>query len=196
MTLLYPALGAVVIGLILVAIAGFLLDAYISRPIREIEDGLLAIMNGQTQSRLEIEHAELGGVVFRINSLLNQLFGVAEDDTDEEGRPSRAPSQGETARSFNDALSVDESMAMSGGSAADAAELHAESDASYYTRIFKEYVQAKRSIGDPVDHISEGDFNARLQASEAEMQQKHGKPCRFKVELKGKEVVLLVVPNA
>ncbi len=192
MTLLYPALGAVVLGIILVAIAGFLLDAYISRPIREIEDGLLAIMNGQTQSRLEIEHAELGGVVFRINSLLNQLFGVAEDDTDEQGRPSRAPNP----RTFNEALSVDESMAMSGGSAADSAELHAEAEAAYYTRVFNEYVQAKRSIGDPVDHISEGDFTARLQASEAEMQQKHGKPCRFKVELKGKEVVLLVVPAA
>ena len=37
-----------------------------------------------TDVRFEIEHAELGGLVFRLNSLLNQLMGVQEDDTDED----------------------------------------------------------------------------------------------------------------
>ncbi|HTJ82482.1 MAG TPA: MXAN_5187 C-terminal domain-containing protein, partial [Polyangiaceae bacterium] len=163
-----------------------------SKPVQEIEDGLLAIMNGQTARRLEIEHAELGGIVFRINSLLNQLFGVAEDDTDEEGRPSRAPAAG----AFNEALSVDESIAMGGGTAEDAATLHAEPEAAYYHRVFAEYVDAKKQIGDPTDHIAEGDFSAKLRASELELAQKHGKPVRFKVELKGKEVVLVAIPLA
>lgn len=89
--LLWPAVGAALLGMLLVGIAGTVLHAYYARPIGEIEDGLLAIMNGQTNNRLEIEHEELGGVVFRINSLLNQLFGVTEE-TDEEGRVSSGPS--------------------------------------------------------------------------------------------------------
>lgn len=192
LSLLWPAAVAIVLGIILVVIAGIMLDAYLNRPIAEIEEGLLAIMNGQTNRRLEIEHAELGGVVFRINSLLNQLFGVTEDDTDEEGRPSRAP----TSRAFNEALSVDESVAMSGGNAAEAEALFQQSDAEYEAATFGAYIAAKRSIGDPTDHITQGDFVARLKASEQELAQKHGKPVRFRVETKGKEVVLIAVPQA
>lgn len=187
--LLWPAVGSILLGLLLVAIAGYMLAAYIDRPIAEIEDGLLAIMNGQTNRRLDLEHAELGGVVFRINSLLNQLFGVTEDDTDEDGRPSRAP----TGRGFTEALSVDESTVMGGADPAVAQALHAESESVYYSRVFGEYVAAKRSIGDPSDHITERELTERLQASEQELAQKHGKPVRFRVEVKGKEVVLVAV---
>lgn len=191
--LLWPVLGATVLGLILVALGGYLLDAYISRPISEIEDGLLAIMNGRADLRFEIEHAELGGLVFRLNSLLNQLLGVQEDDTDAEGRPSHAP----TARSFQDALAVDESMAQaSAGESADARALRDEPDGAYYARIFREYIDAKRRIGDPTEHITEAAFVARIQASEREMAEKHGKPVRYKIEVRGREVALLAVPLA
>jgi hypothetical protein len=190
MALIWPAAGAILLGILLVAIAGYMLAAYIDKPIAEIEDGLLAIMNGQTNRRLDLEHEEFGGIVFRINSLLNQLFGVAEDDTDEQGRPSRAP----TGREFTEALSVDESTVMGGGDPAVAQVLHAEEAGAYYARVFAEYVAAKRSIGDPSDHITQNEFVARLQASEQELAQKHGKPVRFKVEPKGKEVVLVAVP--
>ena len=52
---------------------------------------LPTILNGKTDLRFELEHPELGGLVFRLNSLLNQLMGVQEDDTDDDGRPSRPP---------------------------------------------------------------------------------------------------------
>jgi hypothetical protein len=171
-----------------VVAGAWLLDAYISRPISEIEDGLLAIMNGRTDRRFEIEHAELGGLVFRLNSLLNQLFGVQEDETDDQGRPSRAPA----ASSFEDALSVDETT-MSGDVVADAA-LRDEPAESYYRRIFDEYVTAKRSLGDPTEGITLPAFVERIKASEAEMQEKHGKPVRYHIEVRGREVVLLAMP--
>jgi hypothetical protein len=189
--LLAPALGAILLGLILVVAGAWILDAYISRPISELEDGLLAIMNGRTDRRFEIEHAELGGLVFRLNSLLNQLFGVQEDETDEQGRPSRAPA----ASSFQDALSVDERIAaLSVDDHADAAALRDEAEEAYYPRIFQEYIAAKTSLGDPVDHITEEAFTARIKVSEAETASKHGKPIRYKLEVRGKEVVLLAVP--
>jgi hypothetical protein len=90
--LLWPVLAVGALGLLLVVFAGVLLGNYISQPVSELEDGLLAIINGQQDLRFQIEHDELGGLVFRINSLLNAMTGVPEDTTDDQGRPSKAPS--------------------------------------------------------------------------------------------------------
>ena len=81
-----PIAGAVGLGLVLVAIGGWLLGGYIATPIEKLEDGLLAILNGNREHRFDIEHAELGGVIFRLNQLLNQIFG------EEEQEQPRAPS--------------------------------------------------------------------------------------------------------
>jgi hypothetical protein len=192
--LFWPALGVTLLGLVLVVIAASFVDGYISSPVSEIEDGLLAIMNGRTDLRFQIEHAELGGLVFRLNSLLNQLLGVQEDDTDEQGRVSRRPA----AADFQDALEVDERMTTLPGDVilADAKALIEEPEEAYYGRIFGEYIAAKRSLGDPVDHITREAFVGRIKASEQEMERKHGKPMRYKVEVRGREVVLLAVPLA
>ncbi len=96
--LLWPVLAIAGLGLVLVIAGGVLLGNYISAPISELEDGLLAIINGQSDLRFQLEHPELGGLVFRINSLLNAMMGVAEDTTDDQGRPSQGPS----AQGFQD----------------------------------------------------------------------------------------------
>ncbi|MDX2051114.1 MAG: MXAN_5187 C-terminal domain-containing protein [Polyangiaceae bacterium] len=185
-----PILGMTLLGLVLVVAGGFLLGNYISRPISELEDGLLAIMNGNSDLRFQIEHAELGGLVFRINSLLNTLMGVAEDDTDEQGRPSQAPS----SKAFSEALSVDESSALAQQTDPQvAAALAAEAPAQYYARLHQEYVAAKRQLGDPVEHITFDAFVAKIRASEQQMTQKHGRPVRFQVTLRDSSVVLVAV---
>lgn len=191
--ILYSVLGMVVLGIILVIATGWLLGNYISKPVEELEEGLLQILNGRTDLRFEIEHAVLGGVVFRINTLLNQLMGVQEDDTDEEGRPSLAPS----ATAFQGALDVDQSASHDNGTEqvdmAAAATLAAEPADQYYARIFQEYIQAKRSIGDQVDHITQQSFVERIKQREQEMSSKTGRPVRYQVQLRGREVVLIAV---
>ncbi len=62
--------------------------------------------------------------------------------------------------------------------------------------MFDDYIRAKKSVGDPVDHITREAFVARIAASAKQMAQKHGKPVRYKVEVRGKEVVLLAVPHS
>ena len=189
--IMYSVLGMVVLGIILVIATGWLLGSYISKPIEELEEGLLQILNGRTDLRFEIEHAVLGGVVFRINTLLNQLMGVQEDDTDDEGRPSLAPS----ATAFQGALEVDESQ--NGPSEqvdlAAASALAAEPANVYYPRIFSEYIKAKQSIGDPVEHITQDSFVERIKQRETEMSSKTGRPVRYQVQLRGREVVLIAV---
>jgi hypothetical protein len=192
---LVPTFGALAIGLVLVIVGGWLLGNYITRPINNLEEGLLAILNGQADKRFELDHAELGGLAFRIDQLLNQLMGVEEDPTDDEGRVSRSP---RAAANFTDSLEVDDKkMTQAGDGSVDpdlVRRLAAEAPAQYYTRIYGEYIAAKKAIGEPTDHISEQAFAARIQSMEQDSAQKYGRPVRYQVHARNKEVVLLAVP--
>jgi hypothetical protein len=190
---LAPLLGAILLGLVLVVVAGWMLGNYITQPISELEDGLLAVINGNQTLRFQLEHPEFGGLVFRINSLLNALMGVAEDNTDEQGRPSVSPD----AHHFEEALSVDESsIANPQVDAGTIASLAAEPAEAYYSRIFRDYVSAKQKLGDPIDGLSYDGFMNRIRANEQEMSAKYGRAVRFIVELRGNAVVLNAVPIA
>ncbi len=69
---------------------------------------------------------------------------------------------------------------------ADAKALLEEPEDAYYARIFAEYIAAKKSLGDPVDHITRDAFVARLKSSEQELGRKHGKPMRYKIEVRAR----------
>lgn len=185
-SVLWPVIGVTILGIVLVVVGGILLGNYFSRPISELEDGILAVINGRADLRFQIEHAELGGLVFRINSLLNAMMGVPEDNTDETGRPSRPPAR----QDFLEALAVDDSMAASPETTQ---QLAREDSAHYYDRVFAEYIVAKKRVGDPTDHITQEAFIERLKKSEADMLAKHGVPVRYQVEVKDKKVVLMAV---
>lgn len=186
--------GATLLGIILVVAGGWLLGSYITGPITTLEEGLLAILNGQTDKRFQLDHPDLGGLAYRIDQLLNQLMGIEEDTTDEEGRVSKAP----TAANFSDAMSVDRSgEAAAAADGMDAAALQAlanEPVESYYRRIYGEYINAKRSLGEAVDHITDVAFRQRIQSMEQDASSKYGKPVRYRVQTRGREVVLLAIP--
>ena len=189
--LLAPLVGAIALGIVLVIVAGWLIGNYITQPVSELEDGLLAVINGNQTLRFQIEHPELGGLVFRINSLLNALMGVPEDNTDEQGRPSVSPN----AQHFQEALSVDESSVTNPQVSQDViAMLSKESDDAYYARVYRDYIAAKEQLGDPVEGISFDGFIAHIRSSEQEVAAKHGRPVRYLVEVRGNSVVLIAVP--
>ncbi len=187
-----PILGAMAIGIVLVIIFGWLLANYITRPIGVLEEGLLAILNGQADKRFELEHAELGGLAFRIDQLLNQLMGVEEDTTDAEGRVSRPPS----AAHFTDAMAVDDKR-MEGEGTLDPESVNrlaGEAAPAYYARISREYIAAKKVLGEQTDHITEQAFSTRIQGMERDAAAKYGRPVRYQVQARNKEVVLLAIP--
>lgn len=78
--LLWPVFGVGILGLFLVLIGGMLLGNYLSKPISEVEEGLLLVINGQRDLRFDLDHDELGGLTSRINVLLNTILGVPEED--------------------------------------------------------------------------------------------------------------------
>jgi hypothetical protein len=190
-----PIFGAMGMGIVLVIVGGWLLGNYLTRPINMLEEGLLAILNGQNDKRFELDHAELGGLAFRIDQLLNQLMGVEEDTTDAEGRVSGAPN----AANFTEAMAVDDRRMnyQPGEGTLDpeaVSRLATEPPAMYYARIYREYIGAKRANGEATDHITEQAFATRIQAMERDAAQKYGRPVRYQVQARNKEVVLLAVP--
>ena len=189
---LLPILGACALGIVFVIFGGWVLGGYITTPINTLEEGLLAILNGQADKRFELDHAELGGLAFRIDQLLNQLMGVEEDNTDADGRVSQGPS----AAHFSDAMGVEEKRSESDGTldATAIAKLASEAAPAYYSRIYREYISAKRALNEPTDHITEQAFATRIQGMEQEAAQKYGKPVRYQVQSRNKEVVLLAIP--
>jgi hypothetical protein len=192
--ILVPILGSLAIGLVLVILGGGLLGNYMLRPINMLEEGLLAILNGQTDRRFELDHAELGGLAFRIDQLLNQLMGVEEDTTDEEGRVS---SHSVNPAAYRDAMEEDTATPPPTGAQTDAEavrRLAAEPDGQYYARLYREYIAAKKALGEPTDHISETAFLSRIKAMEEDWTRKNGRPVRYQVNGRNNEVVLIAVP--
>jgi hypothetical protein len=186
---LVPSLGALAIGVLLVVVAGWLLGNYITRPINMLEEGLLAILNGQTDKRFELDHPELGGLAFRIDQLLNQLMGVEEDTTDAEGRVSVSGNPSRYTESLDD-----EKGGAGGADAEIAQRLAAEPAAQYYARLFREYAAAKSAIGESTAHITEAAFASRIQSMEADAMQKYGRPVRYQVQSRNREIILVAVP--
>jgi HAMP domain-containing protein len=199
-----------VLALILVAVAGLLLSNHFLKPIEQVEDGVLRVINGDVNHRLEIESAEVGGLAYRINQLINTLTGVEEGEDEgggEEsagggGGPRSAMASGASpkvaspapAGEWNESLAVGDPPA-AGGPASDPATLAAEPAPSYYARVFREYVEAKKQLGERVDHITQDKFVEKLRSNEAALAKKYGVGAvRFQVTVSGNQVSLRPVP--
>ena len=176
------------LGLLIVLVYGFLIGTSLLKPIEEMEEGVLAVINGRTDLRLDIESAELGGLAYRINQLLTVVTGTPEED--EDGRASSPPE----ALSEPRAPAGGAAPAPSGGDEEDpelAAKLSAEPEDEYYARVYREYVAAKEAAGENVSNITQERFVQRLQANEKSLIKKHGcRMVRFQVQVKGTQVNL------
>jgi len=187
-----------VLGAVLVILYGFVIGNTIMRPIEEIEEGVLAVINGRTDLRLEVKSPELGGLAFRINQLLNVFTGTEEQTEDEEGRVSVPPS----AAAWKDAAFSDASPSAAKPAAAGnpdepiddpalAAKLAAEDEPAYARRVYQEYVAAKQALGENVSNIPQDRFLQRLSGRATALAQQHGcRLVRFQVETRNDQVAL------
>jgi methyl-accepting chemotaxis protein len=182
-------LGIMVLGIVMVVGAGWMLGSYISQPIAVLEEGLLAIINGQDDKRFNLEHDDLGGLAFRIDQLLNKLMGIDEDTTDAEGRVSNSSMV--PAPAFRD---LEDKQVDPTTDPAYALKLANEPVDAYYARIYGEYISAKKALGEATDHITAEAFRQRISGMESEASQKHGRPVRYHVKANAREVVLLPIP--
>ncbi len=168
------------------------------RPIEQIEEGLLAIVNGRTDLRLDVQSAELGGLAYRINQILNVFTGVQETSEDESGRVSSVPEQGDWKdQAFAEGATGGGGAAGGGSGAADpvddpaiAARLAAEPEDAYFARVFAEYSAAKQAAGESFA-IPQDKFSQRLKGNGEALAKKHAcRTVRFDVQTRGSEVIL------
>lgn len=186
------------LGALIVLIFGFLLGNSFIKPIEQMEEGVLAVINGRTDVRLDIVSAELGGLAYRINQLLNVFTGTPEEDAD--GRVSSPPEAWAGAEGELDIPPAPRTpsapVAQDAPSAEDddpevEAKLAAEPEDAYYRRLFGEYVAAKEAAGENVSNITEDKFVKRLQANEKSLIKKHDcRMVRFQVHTHGTQVNL------
>jgi hypothetical protein len=169
---------------------------------------VLQVINGRTDLRLETDSPELGGLAFRINQLLNVFTGTEEASEDEDGKISVPPSEGhwkdaafsDTTRgtSTSNVNNAVVAAPASSGGAEDvvddpklAGELARETEETYQDRLYKEYVQAKESLGENVSNIPKDRFWQRLTGRAEALVQKHGcRMVRFQVHTLDNQVVL------
>ncbi|HEY6879658.1 MAG TPA: MXAN_5187 C-terminal domain-containing protein, partial [Polyangiales bacterium] len=191
---------------------GFMVGNSIVGPIEEIEEGVLAAINGNTEVRLDTSNPDLGGLAYRINQLLNVFTGVQEaaaEDDEEQGANASASADwkddGELAESSAAAAPaapaavaapapVAPAAVAAPGEPLDdpalAAKLEKEPAEAYYKRVFNEYAQAKRTQGESFS-VPEDRFTQRLKGNEAALAQKHGaRAVRFLVQTHEGQVLL------
>lgn len=184
---------------------GIAVGSLLLRPIEQIEEGVLAVINGNSDLRLNVTSPELGGLAYRINQLLNLFTGVPEeassDSTGQTGisRPPEPAAWKDAA--FSDGSGSVRGAQLGGPAGNDesalAARLAAENEGSYYRRVYQEYVKAKRATGEDVSQIPQEHFVKRLQANEAALVKQHGaRMVRFVVQSRDGQVNLhpVIIP--
>lgn len=197
-----------VLGALLVCVYGFAIGTIFMRPIEMIEEGVLAVINGRTDLRLDTDSPELGGLAYRINQLLNVFTGTEEGTEDANGRVSSPPGSVWKDDAFADA---DAAPSRIGGSPAAsppaagasvggeqvidnpemASKLASEEEDAYHKRIYTEYVQAKQALGENVSNITIDRFIQRLKGrSDALVKQEGCRMIRFLVTTDNKQVAL------
>ena len=65
------------------AVIGFFLGGYFLKPVEQIEEAVLRVINGDTAHRVEIDSGELGGLAYRINQLIGTFLGESEEDEED-----------------------------------------------------------------------------------------------------------------
>jgi hypothetical protein len=178
------------LGLIGVAIYGYIVANNLMEPIEQMEDDILAVINGRGDVRLEVETPELGGLSYRVNQLINLFTGVAEED--DEGRAVTSSGGWESVSISSPGPAARQSSAgPTENDDPEAAALAAIPEDQYYAQLYQEYVAAKQSAGEDISNIPEARFIERIKGNAAALVKKHGaQMVRFKVETIGGQVNL------
>jgi hypothetical protein len=197
-TLAIPLLA--LLGLLIVVVYNTLVANYLLKPIEQIEEGLLRIINGDRDHRLEIQHAELGGIVYRVNQLVSELTGT-EEEADESGRISRPPPRPQPAAPAAEGPLIDENAIGTFNAAANPADaqlaqqLSGEPENDYYERLRREYTTARQRAGLGTDGMTHEQFVESVRASEQMLAQKYALTLvRFQVQTQGGQVIFRPVP--
>lgn len=191
------------LGALMVLAYGFVIGNGIMRAVEQIEEGVLTVINGRSDHRLETDNPDVGGLAYRINQLLNVFTGTEEASEDgdsirvsgsgdwqggadpgtAEGDGAAAPASTSTEQAANPNEVIDDPEV--------ATSLEAEDEGAYNARVYKEYLAAKEALGENVTNIPPERFAQRLLKRGEALAEKHGcRTVRFQVHTRDNQVVL------
>ncbi len=127
----------------------------------KVELGVAEVINGNLDYTFEAVE-EFEGLANGLNVMLARLLGRPEPGEEEDGDM--------TWRS--DVITIDE-MSNDPADAALANQLAAEPEDAYYSRVFQEYVDARRQLDLPIDGITLENLTQKLKANEGMLKAKH-----------------------
>jgi hypothetical protein len=170
-----------VIMLIMVTGGMFLVARHFVNAEDKLELGVSEVINGNMEYSFEAVE-EFEGLANAINVMLSRLLGRPE--------PGEDGSEDSEAMWRADVIFVEELDAAA--SATDVArQLAAEPEDAYYSRIFREYVEARKRFNLPVEGITPENLAQKLRANEALLKAKHKcQVVRFVVSAQGGKVSL------
>jgi hypothetical protein len=133
-------------------------------PLDQIEVGVGEIINGNIDHTFKPVGPDFEGLSNSLNVMLARLLGRDEPNED-----AVEEEETEVEKWKAEQMIIDEG---DGAPSAAGATLGAEGEASYYPRLFNEYVNALRAAGKTADGVSVGAFMAKLRVVEAGLKQK------------------------
>jgi len=182
------------IGALAVALFGMYMSNHrILNQVDQIELGVGEIINGNLDRTFRPVGDELEGLSNGLNVMLARLLGrpePGEEEFDEDGNPI-VQGRVEFEEADEDAQPA---TARAVAPDPDLAALAQEPEPDYYKRVFTEYVEGRKSIGNP-DEVSFENFIAKLRVNEGKLKGQYNcKAVRFRVVVKDGKVTLKPVP--
>jgi hypothetical protein len=155
-------------------------------PLDQIELGVAEVINGNIDYTFKPVGPDFEGLSNSLNVMLARLLGrdePNEDAVEEEDT--------EVERWKAEQMVIDEG---DGAVSPGAQALGQESEASYYPRLYNEYLGALKSLGKPTEGVSVQQFMAKLRLAEAGLKQKWTcKMVRFQMATQGDQIAFRAV---
>jgi hypothetical protein len=155
-------------------------------PLDQIELGVGEIINGNIDYTFKPVGPDFEGLSNSLNVMLARLLGRDEPNED---AVEEEENEVEKWRAEN--MVIDEG---DGAASPGAAALGAESEASYYPRLFNEYVNVLKAAGKTADGVSVQAFMAKLRLAEGGLKQKWTcRMVRFQLTTQGDQIVFRAI---
>ncbi|MEZ4359856.1 MAG: MXAN_5187 C-terminal domain-containing protein [Kofleriaceae bacterium] len=175
------------LGALAIAMLGlYLTHRRLIAQIDQVELGVIDIINGNVDRTFRPVGLELDGLANGLNVMLARLLGRPEpgdEELDDDGNPI-----------VQGRVEFEDAEAGRGAPDPELAALAQESEPDYYKRLYTEYLEARRGIGQP-DEVSFENFIAKLKVNEGKLRAQYQcKSVRFRVVTKEGKVTLKPVP--
>jgi len=181
-----PLLMLGVLAIVVALLASVMTAKRFIKPLDQIELGVGEVINGNIDYTFKPVGPDFEGLSNSLNVMLARLLGRDEPNED-----AVEEEETEVERWKAESMVIDEGdCAATPGAQA----LGQENEASYYPRLYNEYLAALRAAGKPTEGVSVQQFMAKLRLAEAGLKQKWTcKMVRFQMLTQGDQIVFRAV---